>query len=281
MSFHNFARAHGVEIGELYASDRIRRCPTTAHPRSKNGAYWFDGSRGWVQNWEAGDSVQWWNDPAAKPWTEADRAAWAAKRRAAEAERLRAHQRAADRAAALVASAVPGEHGYLRAKGHVEQKGLVLPDGALLVPMREVQSNALLGAQVIRLEENRWTKKMLPGMRAKGAVFVLGPRRAPETVLCEGYATGLSIQRALHQLRLNASVTVCFSAMNLVHIAERTSGRRIMFADHDASQTGEQAAAATGLPWAMSPIEGEDANDLHQRAGLLAVASLLLRARAG
>lgn len=279
--FITFALAHGVEIGDLYASDRIGRCPTTAHPRSKNGAYWFDGTRGWVQNWEHGDTVQWWNDPLAKPWTEADKAAWAEKRRAAAAERLQAQQRAADRAAELVASAVPGEHGYLRAKGHAEQKGLVLPDGALLVPMREVQSNVLLGAQVIRLEDNRWTKRMLPGMRAKGAVFVLGSRRAPETVLCEGYATGLSLVCALRQLRLNASVMVCFSALNLVHVAGLAAGRRIVFADHDASKTGEQAAVATGLRWVMSPVEGEDANDLHQRAGLLAVSSLLLRARAG
>ena len=38
-TFLAFALAHGVEIGDLYAGDRIRRCATTAHPRSRNGAY--------------------------------------------------------------------------------------------------------------------------------------------------------------------------------------------------------------------------------------------------
>lgn len=279
-SFINFALAHGVEIGDLYASDRIRRCPTTEHPRSRNGAFWFDGQRGWVQNWEHGDSVQWWNDPTAKPWTEADKAAWAAKRRIAQAERQQAQQRAAVLAAELVDQAIPAEHGYLRAKGFDDVKGLTVNDGGtLLVPMRDLATNALIGAQRIELVENKWQKRYLLGQRTTGAVFVLGPRKAPEIWLVEGYATGLSLERALKQLHIPASVMVTFSAHNLQHCAEHTAGRRFVFADHDASETGQKAAIATGLPWVMSPETGEDANDLHQRAGLLAVCKLVMAAR--
>lgn len=279
-TFTAFALAHGVEIGDLFASDRIRRCPTTAHPKSRNGAYWFDGSRGWVQNWEHGDSVQWWNDITAKPWTEADKSAWLARRKTAEAERIRNQQRAADRAATLIATARQDTHGYLRARGFPDHKGLVIDDGRiLLVPMRDVSSNALLGTQQIFLENNCWEKKMLPGMRAKGAVFLIGSRRARETWLVEGYATGLSVAAAIHQLRMDASVTVCFSAQNLIHIAGLLKGRRFVFADNDQSGTGARAAEATGLPWTMSPTLGDDANDLHQRAGLLAVARLLMETR--
>lgn len=279
-TFTDFALAHGVEIGDLYASDRIRRCPTTAHPRSRNGAYWFDGQRGWVQNWEHGDSVQWWNDPQAHPWTEADKAEWAARRRLVEAERQRAQQRAAAKAAELIGQAAPDAHGYLRAKGFPDVKGFTLDDGRmLLIPMRDLATNALIGAQLIRLEDNRWQKRYLTGQRTKGAAFVIGPRKGAETWLVEGYATGLSVERALRQLRIPASVMVTFSAHNLQHCAEHTAGRRLVFADNDASQTGEKAAIATGLPWVMSPETGEDANDLHQRAGLLAVCKLVMDAR--
>ena len=232
-----------------------------------------------MQNWETGEPVQWWNDPVARPWTDADKAGCVAQRQAADEARLRDQQRAAARAAELIGLAAPDMHSYLKAKGFPEAKGLVLPDAGLLVPMRDVATNVLVGAQLIRLQDNHWQKKMLPGMRAKGAVFVIGPRRAAELVLCEGYATGLSIEAAVRLLRLDASVMVCFSAQNLTYVAGITRGRRMVFADHDASGTGEQAARATGLPWVMSPTVGEDANDLHQRGDLLAVAKLIMQAR--
>jgi putative DNA primase/helicase len=87
MTFVEFARTHGLEIDRLRSGDRIFRCPTTAHPRSKNGAYAFDGKRGWVQNWETGEALQWWNDPTARPWTDAEKREWERKRQRDAAER--------------------------------------------------------------------------------------------------------------------------------------------------------------------------------------------------
>jgi putative DNA primase/helicase len=282
VSFVDFARAHGVEIdsSRLYAGERIRRCGTVDKPRSTNGAYFWDGQRGWVFNWSGEARVQWWQDEAAKPWTDAEKRAWAVKRQHAQALAERKQEDAAFRAQMLLRAAVPGKHDYLMRKGLADAQGLVLPDGPLLVPMRSL-SGELVGAQLVQLNDERtaWAKKMLPGMKAKGAVFRIGPKTASETVLCEGYATGLSIERAARQLRLNAAILVCFSDSNMAHVATLTKGRRYVFADHDKSGAGERAADQTGLPYCMSPIEGEDANDLHARAGLMAVCQQLMEVR--
>ena len=120
---------------------------------------------------------------------------------------------------------------------------------------------------------------MAYGMRATGAVLRLGPPRAPETILCEGYATGLSIDAAVKQMRLNAAVLVCFSDVNMRQVSGLVQGLKYAFADNDVSGAGERATQAAGLAYCMSDVVGEDANDLHQRAGLLAVSMKLMTAR--
>lgn len=285
MSFIQFARAHGVEIGDLIASDRIRRCATVEKPRSKNGAYFWDGQRGWCMAWDGDGKVHWYDDPSAKPWTDDEKRAWAMKRQAASAQQERKYHNAALQAAILLRSAMPGVHGYLVRKKLGDLQGLVLPDGALLVPMRNLFTNDLQGAQIIRWlpDEMKWEKKMLPGMRAKGAVLRIGPRTTRETCLCEGYATGLSIELAARQGRLSMAVLVTFSDSNMVHVAgllKDAPGRRIVFADNDKSEAGERAAKETGLSYCMSETEGEDANDVHAKRGLMAVTALLMKTRA-
>ena len=283
MRFIEFARAHGVEIdpSRLFASERIKRCGTTDKPNGTNGAYFWDGQRGWVFNWSAEARVQWFSDERTQPWTEEEKAAWRAKRQAAIASQDQGYQRAALRAAEMMRSAKPSEHNYLHNKGFPDAQGFVSEDGALLIPMRDLQTNNLHGVQVIRWDEEsrRFTKKMTPGMRAKGAVFRMGEKTAPETFLVEGYATGLSVHAALRSVGLRASVMVCFSANNMELIARQIRGRAFVFADNDKSGTGEKSAQATGLPYCMSPIEGEDANDLHARAGLMAVCAQLMAVR--
>lgn len=279
MSFVAFARAHGLVIGDLYASDRIRRCETEDHPHKKNGAYLWDGTRGWVFRWDGEAKTHWYADPNAKPWTDEEKRAWAEKRRQAEAQQEQRRRQAATRAGEMLRTAVPGTHDYLIRKSLGAVQGLVLPDGALMVPMRNHLTNQLQGAQVIRWlpEERRFEKKMLPGMRAKGAVLRLGKGR--EVVLCEGYATGLSIELAARSVGLNATVLVTFSDSNLVHVAQHVTGRVYTFADNDKSGAGEEAAKEAGFPYCMSEELGEDANDMHARAGLMAVAQQLMKVR--
>ena len=284
-NFIQFARAHGVEIdpARLYPSEKIKRCGTVEKPRSRNGAYFWDGQRGWVFNWAGQAQVQWFNDPAAKPWTEAEKAAWKAQRQAQRIRQEQGYQRAAQQAHELLRTATPGTHSYLHSKGFPQAQGLIAQDGALLIPMRHHQTNALQGVQVIRwLEgERHHEKKMQPyGMKAAGAVFRIGPACATEVALVEGYVTGLSVLGALRSMGVQAAaVLVTFSARNLVQVAQAVTGRAYVFADHDKSGTGQQAAVDTGLPWCMSDVEGEDANDLHQRAGLLTVCQKIMNAR--
>lgn len=283
MDFITFARAHGLEINpaKFYAGPKIKRCGTVDKPKGTNGAYFFDGDRGWVFNWAAEAKVQWWNDASAKPWTEADKAIWRAKRQAAQTSMEQGYQRASMRAQELLRNAKPAEHAYLHRKGFPTAQGFVDAEGGLLIPMRDMFTNALNGLQAIRWDEEarKFEKKMLPGMKAKGAIFRMGAKHAAETILCEGYATGLSIVDAGRNVGLQAAVLVCFSANNLEHVAGQVKGRGYVFADNDASGTGERAAQATGLPYCMSDAVGEDANDLHMRAGLFAVAQKLMEVR--
>ena len=279
-TFSEFARVCGVLVGDLYPSDRIRRCATTAHERSKNGAYFWDGQRGWVMAWDGDGEVHWYGGEV-KPWTDEEKREWARKRDGERQQRVRRQVQAARQAEALIRSCIPQVHGYLHRKGFPDAKGLVAPDDALVIPMRDVSDNRVLGVQTVRWDaaERAWVKRMATGMRASGAVLRIGPASALETVLCEGYATGLSVDAAIKQMRLNASVLVCFSDSNMRHVAGLVPGKKYAFADNDKSGAGERAAKEAGLAYCMSDAIGEDANDLHMRAGVLPVAMKLMTAR--
>lgn len=273
MTFQEFCRAHGLIVDHL-ESGRWVRVPTTDHPRKKNGAYKFMGDIGWVQNHATQVEVSQWRPDANAPAIDTQ----AIANKVAEFERrmVEGWGRAADKAQALISNSITAEHAYMHSKGFGDTKGLVNGD-TLIVPMRHWRTNALVGAQSIRwiADELRFEKKMLPGMRAKGAVFRLGSPQAARTWLVEGFATGLSVQAALRALSMRDAVVVCFSAGNLIHVAGMLSGELFVFADHDASGAGQRAAIQTGKPYAMSGQVGEDANDLHKRAGVFKVASLM------
>lgn len=281
--FVTFARAHGLEIdpSKLHPSERIRRCGTVQKPRGTNGAYFWDGGRGWVYAWDGEARVQWWNDPTSKPWSEADRAQWRAKRDAARVAQQAQWRAAAHSAALQLRRAKPAPHAYLHRKGFPEAQAMVSPEGAMLVPMRSLAGD-LQSLQTICWDEGEraFTKKMLYGGRAKGAVFRFGDRAARELVLCEGYADGLSIATALRTAGLPAAALVCFNAGNLEHVASALpAGRAMVFADNDASGAGERAAQATGLPYCMSDVVGEDPNDLYRRCGAMAITALVMQTR--
>lgn len=280
MMFQDFARIHGVLIENVRVSNKIQRCPTVNKPKQKNGAYHFDGERGWVFAWDGEARIEWFGSES-KPWTEADKAEWARRRDADRKESMARQQKAAVQAQRMIYSAKLAEHGYLQLKGFPDQKGLVTSDGTLLIPIRSINTNQVQSVQQIKWNEaeNHWDKKMLFGGKAKGGIFRIGSRSAQETFLCEGYATGLSISAALRSVGSDASVLVCFSASNLEYVAPIASGQRFIYADNDETGTGERSAIATGLPYCMCDIVGFDANDEHTRLGIFSVARRLMEVR--
>ena len=282
MDFHAFAQAHGLIIDSLRPSSRIQRCATEESPRSKNGAYLYEGDRGWVQRWDGDGDVHWWDDPDRAEPTQAERDDWARRRADREVEQERLWGGTSRKAKELRLRCTLKEHNYLHRKGLGDVKGLVTPDDDLFVGMTNYKSEKLVGFQTIHWDsdERVWVKKMAYGSRLRESVLRLGPAKASEVCLCEGYATGLSIDKALRQMRLNATILVCFNDSNMVSVSKLLPPmRKYVFADNDASGAGERAAQATGLSYCMSPEAGEDANDLHVRAGVFSVMDLLHEAR--
>lgn len=173
-------------------------------------------------------------------------------------------------------------HPYLAAIGFPNDRGLV-HEGLLLVPMRLVGRTVSL--QEIAADG---TARFLSGGRTAGAAFTMGSGR--EEILCESYAAALSIRAALSALHLPARVTCCFTADNMAMMA-RKRRHAVIFADNDRPVdqfgglgTGEYYARRSGLPWAMPPRVGMDANDYHLSDGLPALQRLvldLLQARRG
>ena len=278
MSFIDFARSHGVDIDpqKLYASERIKRTGTIDKPRSTNGAYFYDGQRGWVFNWSGDARVQWYQDPQAKPWSDAEKMEWRRKRDMDRQRKNADQQKAVERSMELLKHAKHSTHSYLEIKGLPDEKGLVLED-RLMIPMRNVITNDLQGIQTIWWDEveRKYQKKMIFGMKAKDAVMWMGPRNQG-VWLVEGYATGLSVMKALRSIGNTDAVVVCFSAGNMKSVAEKLQGRVKIFADNDESGVGQETAKEIGAPYVMADETGWDANDLHKNKGIFSVVAKLM-----
>lgn len=182
-----------------------------------------------------------------------------AARDAAEAkERARSALVASNKAKAIIAASVLEKHSYLDAKGFGDAVGLVYypapGKNLLIIPMRV--NNDVVGVQMI---DRDGAKMFLKGQRTSGAEFVFGARG--HEIYCEGWATGRSIIQCIPGVR----VRVCFSAGNL----QRMAKTGFVVADNDKSGTGEAAAKATGLPYFLPPVIGQDYNDMHREIGTL------------
>jgi putative DNA primase/helicase len=179
----------------------------------------------------------------------------------------KAHADAARKAAWIMNQTVREQHAYLHSKGWKDEQGAVWhpneTDNLLCIPMRV--NGALVGVQLI---DRNGKKNFLKGQRTSGAEYVISnPGHNGIHWWCEGYATGLALRKCLHALSMRYIVHITFSANNLIRLATEY-GEGMVIADNDVSQTGERAAIATGLPYWISEVEGEDFNDFYQRLGL-------------
>lgn len=188
-------------------------------------------------------------------------------------QQARRQSKAAADAERMIRKASMATHPYLDRKGFPNHLGLV-HDGKLLVPVRDVtEYSRVISVQLI---DAAGEKKFLPGGRTRCGVYRIGasPALARRVVLCEGYATGLSLHAALQRLPGPPSIIVCFSAGNLEVVAKHFP-TALVCADNDESKRGEEAALATGLEWRMPPDVGTDFNDMHQTHGIYAVTKML------
>jgi putative DNA primase/helicase len=228
-------------------------------------------------DWSTGEVAS-WRDAAHRDAGDDERQLAQARR---ESELRRAERYARQREAQALACRLIGEareepHPYLARKGFAMHTGLVL-EGKLLVPVRDAHC---YGDPIsVQMIDAQGDKRFLPGGRTKGGIYRIGvePRNTRRLVLCEGYATGLSLDMALCRLPGPHTVIVCFSAGNLEVVAERFP-KAFVCADNDESKTGEIAALRTGLRWVMPPTVGQDFNDYHQAHGIYALTQFLRQA---
>jgi phage/plasmid primase-like uncharacterized protein len=272
MTFEDFAKLHGLVIGRLVPG-RWVRVPTEDKPKHKNGAYKFMGDFGVVQNWATQTEPAVWR---------AEGESTAAQMRVAQVARQASQETAAAaRNAALKAQAILSEcelatHPYLASKGFPDELVNVWSreaENIMVVPMRN--AGQVVGCQQIKPDGD---KRFLYGQRSGGAEFVIGQRGTH--ILCEGYATALSTQQALRNLKVQYVLHVTFSAGNMKKVAGGIPAG-VVIADNDASGTGERVAREIGWPYWMSDTTGEDANDFAQRCGVFALAMGLRQVLSG
>lgn len=268
MNFEQFAQAHGVIVGRIVPG-KWQRFPTVDKPKHRNGAVKHMGTWGLVQNWATQTEPSIWR---------AEGESTAAQKRIADVanqankEASRAAEKSAHKAETMLSECELCTHPYFESKGFPDELVNVWKkdeENIALIPMRS--NGRIVGAQCIAPDGD---KKFLYGQRSAHAEFIFGTRGAD--VLCEGYATGLSVVAALRSLKMPARVHVTFSAGNMKKVAQTLSSGYVI-ADNDASGTGEKTASEIGWPYWMSDVVGEDFNDAHQRIRLFGVAMQLKR----
>ena len=274
MDFIEFARSHGIIIHDLPPLGVWKRFPTEDHPRSRNGAVKFMGEVGFVQNHATSTVVSIWKPDS--PITTKVKSTYLASIRSAEDEQKKKQHQAMQRAVGMLNGSGLSTHPYLEAKGFPDEQGNVLwVEGkpVLLIPMR-VAGN-LVGLQQI---DEDGGKKFLYGQRTSNATFTFDNKGM--NVLCEGYATALSVRLAFKQMKQRYTLHVCFSAGNMAKVAAGLEPG-LLIADNDASGTGQRVAEESGWKYWLSDRVGEDANDTHRRIGLFQFTQSLTRSMLG
>jgi putative DNA primase/helicase len=267
--FVTFAKLHGILIDSPPPIGYWRRYPTEDHPRKRNGAVKYMGDFGLVQNWAVDSETAIWKSDQPNNTNVINVAKLA---REAEQRRREQQREATNKAAWILGQCQDAKHDYLKAKGFDDEYGKVwLKDGEqiLVIPMRI--DGHLVGCQLINQDGG---KKFLFGQRTSGATFVFDNKGF--NIVCEGYATALSIRKCLKSFKTRYKLHVCFSAGNMIKVA-RELGNGVVVADNDSSLTGEKAAKEIGWKYWMSDKLGEDFNDTHQRLGTFKAGSSLLK----
>lgn len=267
---------------EIIGDGTTQRFSSSGRRGDNNGWYRFhndDRPAGIFGCWKADLSIT-WKSTDNKPFTQAERDAYRQRMQQLEAQRAdelkNAHAQAAMDAQRMWAKAQPNDdHPYLVRKQITGIGARVLGD-ELLIPMKH-SAKDLVGLQRIYPDG---AKRFIKGTPLAGAYCTIGtPSKTGTVVICEGYATGVSIH-----LATGFCVVVAFNAGNLGPVSLKIckalpSAQVIVAADDDAftdGNPGMSAASSTGLPacwpiWLGERGKGTDFNDLHAAEGLDAV----------
>jgi len=230
------------------------------------------------QNWRQANGVQ----PQGADFA-AVKKMWAEAARQRQADDLARHERFALKAADYFSDlAAPSpEHGYLAAKNIVPHGPVVINrDGDLALPLRDLAGKTW-SYQTIAADGE---KLFMPGGRVAGCFFPVSDRADGPLIICEGYATGVTIHEA------TGYATFCaMNCGNLVEVAKAARAqwkeRTILIAaDNDrfttksgqpynpgvehAKKAAAVVRASIAIPnFAPDSTKGSDFNDLANQSG--------------
>lgn len=178
----------------------------------------------------------------------AERAARIAEFQRRQAERAKeqaaAYKRAAEQAKHDLAAATadPRQHPYLVRKGITNPGPAIRANalGELLIPVY-LSAGKLSGYQRISADGD---KRFQAGARFAGAYHPIGGADRSATVVCEGYATGYALARALGH-----PVACAMSAGNIAAVAAalREDGRTLIFAADNDTETEARTGRNPGV----------------------------------
>lgn len=189
------------------------------------------------------------------------------------------HTKFADRYRKLGQKVTFGESPYLQGKGLEGFTFSILPDGGLLLPLRD-ESGEVVAAQTISPSGE---KRLIAGSAKKGSFYTINAVETPPYILiAEGLATALSV----HLMRPDALTVAAIDAGNLLPVAQvfrvsHPDAQIIIAADNDLAEGAKnvgiehaEKAALAVAGWVSAPPTDQKADwdDYRQQHGLEAAA---------
>lgn len=292
--FRAAAMREGIEFGEIIPDGALHRA-SSPNDRPGNKPLWYilfaDGvPAGSFGCWRRGINRKWCAKPEIEM-TKVEKIAHATrmedvkKARLADIERIHANCQKTFAAVYAKAEFACDKHPYLACKA-VKPHNAKIHEGKLLLPLKDF-NGVIHGVQLI---SGDGTKRYVSGTNKTGHFFSIGSIGKDKLlVLCEGFATGATINEAT-----SYPVLVCFDAGNLLAVAKRVRAafpelKIVLAADDDHATEGnpgvtkatEAAKAVNGyvaVPVFPIPREPQhtDFNDLFKVSGKETVGSQIL-----
>lgn len=237
-----------ITKGYIPDNGKPLRFPTHDKPKSKNGwaILYPEGKAGFVGNWATGESQFWKAENTSYTPTQIQNF----KRSADTALELQ-YARAAKLANRIWdRAALQGGSEYFTRK-QISPHGVRFQNNKIIIPIYD-QNNKIISLQFIAPDGS---KLFLRGSRTKGGHYKIPGSN--KIIICEGYATALSIHAAT-----GYTVIAAFSASNIPNVCKYISGDITIACDNDKNQVSIKYAKQTKKPYTHPKPVGCDFNDL-------------------